>query len=64
MLDFFGGQVEMGESFKSALQRELVEELGCVPSRVGNELFQWAWQGENPAQNHCFPVYCEVDDLL
>jgi 8-oxo-dGTP diphosphatase len=58
----FGGQVEVGENLQSALQRELVEELGCVPGRVGNELFQWMWQGENPTQNHYFPVYCEVND--
>lgn len=59
---FFGGQVEKGESLTSALQRELIEELGCIPGRVGDELFQWAWRGTAPAQNHCFPVYCEVDD--
>lgn len=58
----FGGQVEAGENFKSALQRELVEELGCVPGEVGDELFQWAWQGAHPIQNHYFPVYCEVND--
>ena len=62
---FFGGQVEVGESLKGALQRELIEELGCVPGRVEDELFQWAWRGENPAQNHYFPVFCEVyDDAL
>lgn len=59
---FFGGQVETGEDLKHALQRELVEELGCVPGRVGDELFQWEWLGEPPWQDHYFPVYCEVDD--
>lgn len=59
---FFGGQVETGESLKSALQRELLEELGCVPGRVGDELFQWEWLGEHPSQNHYLPVYCEVND--
>lgn len=59
---FFGGQVENGENLKSALQRELIEELGCVPGRVGDELFQWTRRGEDPSQNHYFPVYCEVGD--
>lgn len=59
---FFGGQVESGETLKGALQRELVEELGCIPGRVGDELFQWEWLGEPPSQNHYFPVYFAVDD--
>jgi 8-oxo-dGTP diphosphatase len=54
--------VEAGESFETALQRELVEELGCVPGQVEDELFDWMWTGEGPAHNHCFPVYCEVSD--
>jgi 8-oxo-dGTP diphosphatase len=58
---FFGGQVEPGESLHEALERELVEELGCVPGRIGDELFQWTWHGPGAAQNHCFPVHCELD---
>lgn len=59
---FFGGQVEAGENLKDALQRELLEELGCVPGQVEDELFQWVWLDEPPSQNHFFPVYCEVNN--
>lgn len=38
---FFGGLVEQGESLQKALERELVEELGCIPGQVGDELFRW-----------------------
>lgn len=58
----FGGQVEAGENLTSALQRELIEELGCLPGPVGDELYQWAWRGEPSVQNHYFAVLCEVND--
>ncbi len=44
---FFGGQVELGESLKGALELELHEELGCVPGIIGEELFQWEWRRGN-----------------
>ena len=59
---FFGGLVEQGESLRNALERELLEELGCVPGRVGEELFCWEWRGAGAALNHIFPVQCQVGD--
>lgn len=59
---FFGGLVERGESLRDALERELVEELGCVPGEVKSELFSWEWRGAGPALNHVFLVHCQVDD--
>lgn len=59
---FFGGLVEQGEDLRNALERELLEELGCVPGRVGEELFCWEWRGAGAALNHIFPVQCQVGD--
>ncbi len=59
---FFGGLVEPGESLTAALERELVEELGCLPGEVGRELFNWKWRGANPVANHVFAVSCNAED--
>ncbi|AXR64981.1 NUDIX hydrolase [Leptospira mayottensis] len=63
---FFGGQVESGENLRAALQRELEEELGCLPGSVDDELFRWQWRdGFVVHWNHCLPVYLEVkEDVL
>ena len=59
---WFGGLVEPGENLKDALHRELTEELGCIPGRVEEELFQWRWSGPQPALNHIFPIYFQAKD--
>ena len=61
---FFGGLVEQGENLRNALERELREELGCVPGQVGKELFCWEWRGAGAAHNHVFPVQCQVGDEM
>lgn len=57
----FGGLVEPGENLRAALDREMQEELGCSVGPVGEELFTWAWEGEDPALNHVFAVPLAAD---
>src|SRR5215467_5534605 len=60
--NFFGGAAEEGETLDKALERELVEELGCVPGRLGPELLKWDWHSDWAAtQNHFFLLHCETD---
>ena len=60
---WFGGLVEPGEDLKDALERELIEELGCIPGRIEDELFQWRWSGKEPAVNHIFSVCFLVNEI-
>jgi len=54
---FFGGLIEEGESPEIALERELTEELGCVPGCIMPSLFEWTWNSDwASTQNYYFPV--------
>jgi len=54
--NFFGGLCEE-ESLVEGLRRELIEELGCVPGYIENEIFQWTWESDwASTSNHFFPV--------
>lgn len=62
--NFFGGEVEQGESLLTALERELIEELGCIPGKVEEELFEWKWDSDWAATvNHYFPVKFHEDKI-
>jgi len=58
----FGGQVEENESLEEALQRELLEEIGCMPGEIEDQLFQWKWEGDwASTMNHYFPIKCTIE---
>ena len=44
--NFFGGLVEKNEDLLSALQRELIEEISCIPGNIGEKIFEWTWKSE------------------
>ena len=54
--NFFGGYVEGNENLLHALERELNEEIGCVPGIIENEIFQWESNTESTI-NHYFPIF-------
>ncbi len=53
-----GGHIELGESGKTALTREIMEELGCE-AEVQNHLttFEHAYQGDTEMENELTLVY-------
>ena len=61
--NFFGGLVEPNEPLSEALKRELEEELGCIPGKIGDEIFKWVWASDWASTlNHFFLIPCEVAD--
>ena len=54
--NFFGGYVEGNENLLQALERELNEEIGCVPGIIENEIFQWNSNTESTTI-HYFPIF-------
>lgn len=55
--NFFGGLVEKNEDLNSALKRELLEEISCVPGTIDSKLFEWVWKSEwKKTNNHFYPI--------
>ena len=54
--NFFGGYVEDNEGLLQALERELIEEIGCVPGIVESEIFKWK-SNMGSTINHYFPLF-------
>lgn len=62
--NFFGGLCEE-ESILEGLRRELIEELGCVPGRIENEIFHWSWESDWASTiNHFFPVRFDGQQVI
>ena len=62
--NFFGGLVEENEDFLSALKRELIEEISCIPGEIDNKIFEWTWKSEwKKTINHFYPIYFNVENL-
>jgi 8-oxo-dGTP diphosphatase len=54
---FFGGLMEDGETPVQTLERELKEELGCIPGVIEHEVFTWTWQSDWVSTvNHCYAL--------
>jgi 8-oxo-dGTP diphosphatase len=54
--NFFGGYVEDNENLLQALERELNEELGCVPGIIENQIFEWK-SNLGSTIYHYFPIF-------
>lgn len=54
--NFFGGYVEQNENFLQALERELTEEIGCIPGNIESEIFLWKSNNESTI-NHFYPIF-------
>ena len=57
--NLFGGEVEIGEDLKDALQRELIEEIGYTPKLIEKEIFQSKWKS---IDLHFFPIFMDKQE--
>jgi len=55
----FGGSIEKGESPKTALNRELMEEIGYSPEEIN--FFRKGYQEENEIKLNVFMYYSSID---
>ncbi|MDC3130689.1 WbuC family cupin fold metalloprotein [bacterium] len=63
--NFFGGMVEKKENYKTALKRELKEELSFQVKNLSHEAFSWIWFNDwLPTINHFFPIYINDKKLI
>ncbi len=61
--NFFGGLVENNEDLVTALKRELVEEISCLPGHINEKFFDWTWKSQwKKTINHFYPILCNVAD--
>lgn len=60
--NFFGGLVEKNEISKKALERELFEELECLPGKIDNKVFEWHYGNEwQKTKNIFYPVKLNIN---
>jgi 8-oxo-dGTP pyrophosphatase MutT (NUDIX family) len=58
----FGGSIETGESPKTAMNRELIEEIGYSPEEIN--FFRKDYQVENEIKLNIFMFYSSIDVSL
>ena len=60
-MEFFGGEVEVGENFHEALRRELIEEIEYSPKLIESEIFSKCWKS---IDLHYFPIFVDKDTKI
>ena len=53
--NLFGGMIENDETFLEGVERELIEELGILPGKIEDVIFEWV--SEDGVLDKCFSVF-------